>query len=76
MNMPSSVTVSNITGVTPYEIYLCMSDLSSCYYIDYISSTQLPYNFNVPIPIQDMGRYCLKVIDNDGCIITNCFTIT
>ncbi len=74
--MPSLVTVSNITGTTPYEIYISISGSSSYYYIDYIDSSQLPYNFNIPIPIQDMIGYCLKVVDNDGCIITNCFTIT
>ena len=73
--MPNSVTVSDITGNTPYEIYLCMPGNTSCYYIDYINSSQLPYTFNVPIPIQDMGSYCLKVIDSDGCSINNCFTI-
>ena len=76
MNMPNSVTVTNITGTTPYEIYLCLSGETPCYYIDYIESSQLPYVFNVPSPIQDLGGYCLKIVDNDGCIINNCFTIS
>ena len=76
MNMPNSVTVSNITGTTPYEIYLCISGGGPCYYIDYIESSELPFNFTVPSPIQSYNGYCLRVIDNEGCIITNCFTIT
>jgi hypothetical protein len=76
MNMPNSVTISNITGTTPYELYLCISGGGPCYYIDYIESSELPFNFTVPSPIQSYNGYCLRVIDNDGCIITNCFTIT
>lgn len=76
MDMPNSVTVSSIIGNPPFEVYLCMSDGTSCYYIDYINFSQLPLTFNVPIPIQDMGSYCLKVVDFDGCSINNCFTIT
>jgi hypothetical protein len=76
MNMPNSVTVSNITGTTPYEIYLCISGGGPCYYIDYIESSELPFNFTVPSPIQSYNGYCLRVIDNEGCIITNCFTIS
>ncbi len=74
--MPNSVTINSITGNTPFEVYLCMSDQNSCYYIDYINVSQIPYTFNVPIPIQDMGSYCLKIIDSDGCSINNCFIIT
>jgi len=76
MNMPNSVTISNITGTTPYELYLCISGGGPCYYIDYIESSELPFNFTVPSPIQSYNGYCLRVIDNEGCIITNCFTIT
>jgi hypothetical protein len=76
MNMPSLVTVSNIVGTTPYEIYLSVSGSDAYYYIDSISSVQLPYNFTVPIPLQNNQSFCLRVVDNDGCIITNCFNVT
>jgi hypothetical protein len=76
MNMPSLVTVSNIVGTTPYEIYLSVSGSATYYYIDSISSVQLPYNFTVPIPLQNNLSFCLRVVDNDGCIITNCFNVT
>jgi hypothetical protein len=76
MNMPSLVTVSNIVGTTPYEIYLSVSGSPAYYYIDSISSVQLPYNFTVPIPLQNNQSFCLRVVDNDGCIITNCFNVT
>jgi len=76
MNMPNLVTVTDITGTTPYEVYLCISGGSPCYYINYIESSELPFVFTVPSPIQNLGGYCLRIIDNDGCIISNCFTIS
>jgi hypothetical protein len=76
MNMPNSITVTDITGTTPYEVYLCLSGGSPCYYINYIESSELPFVFTVPSPIQNLGGYCLRIIDNDGCIISNCFTIS
>jgi hypothetical protein len=76
MNMPVSVTVSNITGSTPFEVYLATSGSSSYFYIDYIETSDLPYVFTVPQPLQDSPGFCLKVIDNIGCEINNCFFIT
>lgn len=76
MNMPVSVTVSSVVGSPPYEIYLCLSGVTPCFYIDYIQSSELPYVFTVPTPLQNFRNFCLKVVDNDGCEINNCFNIT
>lgn len=76
MNMPVSVTVSNVVGSSPYEIYLCISGTNTCYYIDFIQNSQLPYVFTVPTPLQTFPSFCLRVVDNDGCEINNCFFVT
>ena len=76
MNMPSLVTVDNIVGTSPYEIYLCLSGGSPCYYIDYITTSDLPYNFSVPLPLQGQQGYCVKVIDGVNCELINCFTVS
>lgn len=73
--MPTFITVNNITGSTPYQVYLCLSGGTECYFIDSINSTQLPYNFTVPTPVSNLSYYCLRIIDNDGCIITGCTNI-
>ena len=74
--MPSIITVSDITGSTPFQVYLCPSGSTSCYFISNVTSSQLPYSFNVPIPLSNNTNFCLQVIDYDGCKITNCFTLT
>ena len=73
--MPSTGYIYNITGSTPFQVYISFSgDSTQYYYIDQITSAQLPYEFNLPKAIQDMNAYCVKIVDSDGCIITGCTT--
>ena len=69
--MPTLITVNNITGSTPFEIYLCVSGGTPCYYIDQITESQIPYTFQVPVPLDNLGFYCVKLIDNDDYAATN-----
>lgn len=73
--MPTTITVSNITGSTPFDIYLCITGGTPCYFISRINSGDLPYSFSVPTPIQDLPGYDLRVTDSVGCIITGTTTI-
>jgi hypothetical protein len=73
--MPTTITVSDITGSTPFDVYLCLSGGSPCYYITSVDSGDLPYDFTVPSPIEKFTYYCMKVVDSDGCIITGCTSI-
>ena len=73
--MPTTITVSDITGSTPFDVYLCLSGGSPCYYITSIGGGSLPYDFTVPTPIEKFTYYCMKVVDSDGCIITGCTSI-
>jgi len=73
--MPTTITVNSITGSTPFDVYLCLSGGSPCYYITSVDSGDLPYDFTVPSPIEKFTYYCMKVVDSDGCIITGCTSI-
>ena len=66
--MPTNININNITGATPFNIYLCYSSNTSCIYINTISSSSLPYNFQVPSVMEGELSYKLKVIDNSGCV--------
>ena len=67
--MALSVTISSITGSSPFDIYICQSDGTGCFYINEISST--PYTFDIPVPYDTSTSYMVKVIDAEGCIITS-----
>jgi hypothetical protein len=73
--MPTTITVNSITGSTPFDVYLCLSGGSPCYYITSVDSGDLPYDFTVPSPIEKFTYYCMKVVDSDGCVITGCTSI-
>ena len=66
--MALQVTINDITGVTPFDIYICQSDGTGCFYMTTISST--PYVFDIPVPYDTSTEYMLKVVDRNGCIIT------
>jgi len=67
------VNITNITGSSPYDIYICQSGGTGCFYITTITS--VPYSFVIPEPYDMSDSYMLKIIDNNDCIISGITTI-
>ena len=65
--MPTNITINNITGTTPFDIYICDDPITTCVYVDTI--TTLPYTFSVPIILDGQLSYNLKVIDEFNCVV-------
>ena len=72
--MAVQVTISNVTGQTPYDVYVCQTNGSACFYITTISST--PYVFDIPAPYNNLSAYMLKLIDGNNCIISGTTTVS
>jgi hypothetical protein len=66
--MAVQVTINSITGQSPYNLYICQSNGSGCFYVTTITTT--PYVFDIPSPYDTSSSYMLKVVDNNGCIIS------
>lgn len=66
--MAIQVTINAITGTSPYDIYICQSNGTNCFYISTITTT--PYVFDIPEPYNTVTSYMVKVIDNNNCLIT------
>jgi hypothetical protein len=66
--MAVQVTIDSITGTSPFDIYICQSNGSGCFYIATISS--LPYVFDIPEPYNTATAYMLKVVDTNNCVVT------
>lgn len=65
--MPINITINNITGASPYDVYLCDNGTPPfCVYISTITPP-LPYNFIVPEILSTMSSFKLKIVDDDGC---------
>ena len=71
--MAVQVTINSLTGTSPYDVYVCDSLVSNCVYIATINST--PYVFDVPAPLDVQTQLCVKVVDTNGCIITQCGSV-
>lgn len=68
--MPNVVTINDISGTTPYDIYICDNPQTQCIYIDRI--TTAPYEFEIPTIMLNFSDFNLKIVDSLGCeVITN-----
>lgn len=65
--MPTQITINTISGVQPYDIYICDDPVTTCIYISTIST--VPYVFNVPTLLDGQSSYNLKIVDNNGCSV-------
>lgn len=65
--MPTNININNISGATPFNIYLCDDNNLTCVYINTIPSSSLPYDFQVPSMMEGQVSFNLKVVDNNGC---------
>jgi hypothetical protein len=72
--MAIQVTIDSIVGQPPYDIYICQTGGTSCFYMTTITSA--PYIFDIPAPYNTSDAYMLKIIDNKGCIITGIEPVT
>jgi hypothetical protein len=66
--MAVQVTISAITGQSPYDVYICQPNGNGCFYVNTISTT--PYVFDIPQPYNTGLAYMLKIIDSQNCIIS------
>jgi len=73
--MAVQVTINNITGQTPYNVYICQNTGSGCFYISTITNSNLPYVFDIPQPYNTASSYMLKVVDANNCIISGVTTV-
>ena len=72
--MAIQVTISGITGQSPYDVYICQTGGTGCYYMTTITSA--PYIFDIPAPYDTSSSYMLKLIDDNGCIISGNTVVT
>lgn len=71
--MPVEVNISSIVGSPPFDIYICQTGGTACFYINTISETT--YSFDIPQPYDTNSAYMLKIIDNNNCVISGITTV-
>ena len=68
--MAIQATINGISGQTPFDIYVCQPDGSFCFYVNTITSSEIPYIFDIPEPYNVGTSYMLKAVDLNNCVIT------
>lgn len=67
--MPTQITISGITGSSPFNVYTCDTGYATCIWISTITSGNIPYVFDLPFIQEGMPSIGIRVVDNVGCII-------
>lgn len=73
--MPTDITITNISGSTPFDVYVCNTGLTTCIYVSTITSGDLPYTFEIPPIYSTLTEFVIKVVDDDECIIFDTVTV-
>ncbi len=63
--MPNSITITSISGASPFTIYVCDQTISYCYFVQTIFGG--PISFDIPFPLQAADPIVLKIIDSNYC---------
>lgn len=67
--MSKLISIDSVVGVSPYDVYICDDTATNCFYIT--TTSTIPYTFEIPPPYDQLTTYILKLVDAQGCIITN-----
>lgn len=73
--MPTNITINNVTGAQPFDIYVCDSPISTCIYVATINTVDIPYSFDIPPVYSTLTEFVVKVVDNNDCIVTDTLNI-
>jgi hypothetical protein len=65
--MTTNILINDISGASPFNLYLCDPSNITCIYIDTIPSSSLPYEFEVPVIMGTQTSFNLKVVDSNSC---------
>jgi hypothetical protein len=63
--MPVAITINDVSGTSPFNIYVCDNPITTCIYINTITSS--PYEFEIPKIFVKLPSVNLKIVDNNGC---------
>lgn len=74
--MATVITIDNILGFQPFNVFLCDDTQTTCVFIAQINYADIPYQFEPPLLLSSYTSFVVKVIDNIPCeIISNTVSI-
>jgi hypothetical protein len=73
--MPTDITINNISGATPFDVYVCNTGLTTCIYVNTINSGDLPYTFEIPPVYSNLTEFVVRVVDDNECTVLETVTV-
>jgi hypothetical protein len=73
--MPTDITINNISGATPFDVYVCNTGLTTCIYVNTINSVDLPYTFEIPPVYSNLTEFVVRVVDDNECTVLETVTV-
>ena len=69
--MPHQITISGVTGTSPYDVYVC--DVTNTYCFLVSGGTTIPpsFTFKPVYPLNNVDSLLVKLIDSNNCEIFN-----
>lgn len=67
--MATLLTITDILGFPPFNVFLCDETQTTCVYIAQINYSDVPYQFEPPLLLGSYTTFVVKVIDNISCVI-------
>jgi hypothetical protein len=65
--MPTNIVISGVTGLSPYNVFICDTSAVNCTWISQFTSSQVPYTFELPFIYLGYSNFAVKVIDSNNC---------
>ena len=65
--MPTNIVISGVTGLSPYNVYVCDDLLTNCSWISSFSS--VPFTFELPMVFLGETDFAVKLVDANGCTV-------
>jgi hypothetical protein len=67
--MPTSITLTSVSGLSPFHIYVCDTGFTSCIYVNTVTPIDIPYQISIPPLFSSLSNVVVKVVDTNDCEI-------
>jgi hypothetical protein len=69
--MATDITITGLGGVSPFDLYVCDTGMTTCIYVNTITLGDVPFLFPIPPVFSSLNSFTVKVVDDNDCIVTS-----
>jgi hypothetical protein len=65
--MPTNITLTTVSGSSPFHIYVCDTGFTACIYVDTVTPIDIPYQIQIPPLFTSLPNVVINVKDSNDC---------